>query len=223
MIRTILISVMCFLILNSVNSQALIATSAHPDATANHNQRKIIRDDFGNIFVVFIDTAGQGNVIKGVEYHSSAWGTPANIFDGFNPTIAISDDNTIYLVYESNDSISEIRYTSTLDFITWTPAITISDTSYKCYLPVADVDSSAGLNIFWTRKIDSLNESIVYARIINDTLNNQLIIDTKSEINDIAIANHLNYGNDVLIFAVQHNQDSINYFISYNFPGPFGL
>ena len=48
-----------------ITAQTIIATSNHPGATSNHNQRKIVRDSVDNIYVVFMDFYNQESKIKG--------------------------------------------------------------------------------------------------------------------------------------------------------------
>ena len=52
--RNLIIINLIFLLQTFVlQAQTLIATSKHPEATANHNQRKIVRDTADNIYVVY--------------------------------------------------------------------------------------------------------------------------------------------------------------------------
>lgn len=209
--KKILIIGTLLLFICDVYSQTLIGTSYNPEATSNHNQRKIVRDSSENIYVVFTDTANQESVIKGVKYEISSglWNNATFLFDGNNPTLSISRNGKIHLTYESNDSISRIIHTSTYDFDVWTPLVLLSDTLIISTIPVADVDSSGKLNVLWIEKNETINNSLIYAGILNDTLAQRISITTKNEINDIAIANHLQYVNDELIFAIQFNVDSI--------------
>ncbi len=211
-----LIYAVIFLTAININAQTLIATSNHPEATANHNQRKIVRDSSDNIYIVFVDTSNQENIIKGVMYDSitGQWNNASYIIDGNNPTLSIGENDQIHLVFESNDSITKIRHISSFDFSNWTSGIVISDTTIKSEHPVADIDSSGNLNVFWVQNNDSLNESLIYAYINGDTLVDIKQITTKDEINDIAIANHLQYVKNDLFFAIQFEQDSLQFFIS---------
>jgi len=208
--KILIIGTLIFLICDSY-SQTLIGTSYNPEATANHNQRKIVRDSFENIYIVFTDTANQESIIKGVKYETSSglWDNATVLFSGNNPTLAIGKNGKIHLTYESNDSISRIIHTSTYDLNVWTPLDCISDSSIVSTLPVSDVNSSGKLNVFWIEKNGIIDNSLIYANVINDTLSQRVSIVTKNEINDVAIANHLQYINDELIFAIQYNVDSI--------------
>ena len=87
-------------------AQTLIATSNHTQATANHNQRKIVRDSDENIYVVFVDWVDQQNVVKGVSYDRSAqqWGDPFFIAQGTNPTLAITADDHIHLLMQTQST-----------------------------------------------------------------------------------------------------------------------
>ncbi len=200
-----------------IQAQTLIAISLSSTATANHNQRKIVRDSLQNIFVVFTDSVNHQMMIKGVKYNktTSQWGSFMNITNGNNPTLSISKSGRIHLVYETNDSISKIKHTSSSDFITWSTEIIISDSVFKSKLPVADIDSIGSLNVFWKQRNTNLSESLIYASINDDTLTNRKIVTTKSEIEDIAIANHLQYIKNDLFFAIQFT-DSVQFFRSEN-------
>lgn len=199
-----------------IQAQTLIATSLSSNATANHNQRKIVRDSLQNIFVVFTDSVNQQMMIKGVKYdkNTSQWGSAINITNGNNPTLSISKSGRIHLVYETNDSISKIKHTSSSDFITWSTNIIISDTNFKSKLPVADVDAMGILNIFWKQENTNLSESLIYSKINGDILINRKIVTTKNNILDIAVANHLQYIDNDLFFAIQFNNDSVQFFRS---------
>lgn len=199
-------------------SQTLIGTSYSSDATANHNQRKLVRDSSENIYVVFTDTANQESVIKGVKYQISSglWSNETILFNGNNPTISISKNGKIHLTYESNDSVTRIMNVSTYDFNAWSYPLCLSDTLTKNYLPVADVDSSGKLNVLWIEKNGALSNTLIYAEIVNDTLLNRITVTTRNVINDVTIANHLQYYNNVLLFAIQFNADSILFFRTSN-------
>lgn len=209
--KTLLIFGTLIFLTCNLYSQTLIGTSYNPEATSNHNQRKIVRDSSENIYVVFTDTANQECIIKGVKYDISfgLWNNETILFSGNSPTLSISKSGKIHLIFESNDSISRIIHTSTYDFDVWTPLVCLSDTLEISILPVADVDSSGNLNVFWIEKNVMMTNSLLYANVINDTLSQRNIITTKNEIEDVAIANHLKYFNDELFFAIQFNVDSI--------------
>ncbi len=212
--KIIIIGMLLFAIIDA-NTQTLIATTSNPEATANHNQRKIVRDTSGKIYIVFTDSLNQECVIKGIKYDSlTGWSNATYLFNGTNPTLSINKDGKIYLIYESNDSISKIMYTGTTDFLSWITPVTLSDTSIKSTSAVADVDSMSKVNVFWIEKNSPLNNTLVYAGIVNDTLSQKINVVTKNEISDIAIANHLQYANNDLFFAFQFNVDSIVFFKS---------
>lgn len=208
--KILIIGTLAFLICD-LYSQTLIGTSYNPEATANHNQRKIVRDSSENIYVVFTDTANQESIIKGVKYDKSSglWNNAIILFNGKNPTLSISKKGQIHLTYESNDSISRIAHSSTYDFNVWTPSVCLSDSSKISILPVADVDSSGKLNVLWIEKNGIIDNSLIYAMVTKETLTQRANILAKHKINDIAIANHLQYVNDELFFAIQYNVDSI--------------
>jgi hypothetical protein len=199
-----------------IPAQTLIATSNFTHATANHNQRKIVRDMADNVYVVFVDSTEQGKTIKGVKFEESTgiWSDVINIVKGSNPTLSISSIGKIHLVFESDDSIVKIKHMSSPDLLNWTTENVISDSAFSSVYPVSDIDLSGNLNVFWFEKNDSLSMSLIYARLNEDTLSMKKMITTKSEIEDIAIANHLQYYSDVLIFSIQFSQDSIQFFRS---------
>ena len=195
------------------NAQSLIASSKHAGATLNHNQRKIVRFPTDDIFVVFVDWVDGENVIKGVMHDGSTgqWNEAFIITVGYNPSLAIADVFSweIHLLYETNDTIKKIKHMHSPDFINWSQSHVISDPSFSATMPVADIDKSGNLNIFWIEPNGYLSESLVYARIFEDSLVDRKIITTKVNIDDIAIANHLQYESDDLFFAIQHTQDSL--------------
>ncbi|HBS86313.1 MAG: hypothetical protein A2W91_09595 [Bacteroidetes bacterium GWF2_38_335] len=200
------------------NSQTLIGTSYSPDATANHNQRKIVRDSAEKIFVVFVDTFNLENVIKGVwlNIETGDWSSELMICSGFNPTISISEEGTKHLVYESNDSLTRIMYINSENFIDWGTPVELSNSLLVSRLPVADVDSSGNLNILWIQENEDMTESLIYRNVLNGTLSDPITVTTKSEIIDIAIANHLDYYDDNLYFAIQFDGDSLHFFRTDN-------
>jgi hypothetical protein len=216
--KKLLVSVVVLFLTGNIQAQTLIATSLCPEATANHNQRKIVRDGlFSDLkYMVYADSLDGVPVIKGVAYYpfTGQWSSPEIITEGCNPTLAISSNGNVHLVFESNDPLPVIRYTSSDDFLQWTPTITISDPLYGSRLPVADVDSSDRLNVLWIQKNDGPTESLMYAGIRDDTVIDRKCIATKDEVEDVAIANHLKYCNNNLIFAIQFNQDSLQFFKS---------
>ncbi|MCF8357277.1 MAG: T9SS type A sorting domain-containing protein [Prolixibacteraceae bacterium] len=201
-----------------IHAQTLIATSSSADATANHNQRKIVRDSLDNVYVVFTDSTEQGIFIKGVWLNRelNLWSDVTQIMNGANPSLAISKNGKFNLVYESNDSLKQICFASSWDFLDWTTPLEISESGKKNHLPVCDCDSAENLNVFWIKDLSSSSQSLMYACIIEDTLNIRKSITTKSVINDIAVANHLqNFKND-LLFSIHFAEDSLQFFWSEN-------
>ena len=198
-----------------INAQTLIATSNSSVATANHNQRKIVRDSSDNIYIVFVDSSNNENVIKGVVFDKIAeqW-NQVSITNGNNPTLYVDKNGKIHLVFESNNYTTRIMHSSSMDFSNWTSNIVLSDTATKSEHPVADIDSAGNLNLFWIQENSSSNESLIYAYINSDTLVESKSVTTKNEINDIAIANHLLFFRNELFFAIQFNQDSLQFFRS---------
>ena len=193
------------------STQTLIGETLDPQATANHNQRKIVRDTGDNIFVVYTDIMENESVIKGVKYESSSglWNNGTVLFPGKNATLAIGEDAVIHLNYESNDSITRIIHSTSDDFINWSTPLCLSDTMLKSTLPVSDIDSSGRLNVLLIEKNGVSRHSLVYAGLVNEQISQRSVVATKNEINDIAIANHLQYGNDELFFGIQYNADSV--------------
>jgi hypothetical protein len=212
--KLILVLACCFFFCEAF-SQALIATSLNPDATANHNQRKIVRDIDDNIFVVFTDLSVQESIIKGVKFNvtSQSWGEPSFITEGNNPTIAISLDGKLHLVYVSNDELSRIKYISSNDFINWSEPLLISDPQMQTRLPVADVDGSNRLNILWIQEYEDI-DSLFYAGKLNEDVIKKSVFGRENII-DVSIANHLNYENNVLHFGLRFDADSVLFFYTY--------
>lgn len=197
-------------------AQTLIATSNLTQATANHNQRKIVRDSDENIYVVFVDWVDQQNVVKGVSYDRSAqlWSDPFFIAYGTNPTLAITADDHIHLIMQANTAPEAILHLQSNDFINWSSVDTISSPGEISYLPVADIDASGKLNVMWRQQNDDYTRSVIYAAVVDGEPVVPQTVLTKTFIDDIAIANHLQYVDDNLFFAVHFNQDSVGFFLS---------
>ncbi len=205
-----------FLLSISIAGQTLIATTNHTYATANHNQRKIVRDSADNVLVIYVDYINQESQIKGLvlDRATQQWGIPFLIIAGTNPTLAISSDDQIYLLYQSNGSNPEIRLVKSTDFQNWSEPLLISETGSKSYVPIADVDSAGNLNTFWKQINPDLTSSLIYARILGGQVAERKIVFTKAEINDYAIANHLMYMSNRLFFALQWAGDSTGFYYS---------
>lgn len=213
--KLIIISLLAGITVN-LYAQTLIATSHDDYATAHNNQRKIVRDSADNVYVVYTDWVNQHHIIKGVWLNrtTNEWSEPFDIVEGRNPTLAISADNQIHLVCRTDEDTSRIIHSRTTDFTTWQPFTVISDTLHRCVVPVADIDGSGKLNIFWRQYTENDTKSLVYACILDDSLVQRKIVLTKNEINDVAVANHLLYYNNNLLFAIHFDTDSLQFFIS---------
>lgn len=203
--------VVLIIVLFEVKAQTLIATSTYSRATANHSQRKIVRDSLDNVYVVFVDSTEQGKIIKGVWLNrtTNKWNEATKIFDGNNPSLSINKRGQFYFVFESNDSKREIYFTSSWDFSNWTQPIKLSEIQTDNKIPVCDTDSTGRLNVIWIQNNANLSQSLIYACVSEDTLTFRKTITTKNEINDVAIANHLQNSNDDLHFSAEFSSDSI--------------
>jgi hypothetical protein len=213
--KTIICLLLLYLVIN-LDAQTLIATSHSNEATANHNQRKIVRDSLDNVYVVFADSTEQGKIIKGLwlNRQSKEWSPAVEIAEGTNPTLSVNKYGKFSLIYESNDSLAVICYTSSLDFSNWTPVQKLSDGNYDCSLPLSDCDSSGKFNVFWIKTHPDSRQSLMFASLTDDTLSLRKTITTKPVINDIAIANHLRNLDDVILFSFQYSNDSIPFLSS---------
>jgi hypothetical protein len=194
-------------------SQTLIATSNSSEATANHNQRKIVRDSLENVYVVFVDSTDQGNLIKGLWMNNQTdiWSSVSEITKGTNPSISIDKFGKFNLVYESNDSNKIIMYLSSMDFTNWTEDQQLSDPSFNCQLPICESDSDAKLSVFWIKNLNNSKQTLIYANILDNIINLKKSIITKSTIKDIAIASHLQNFNNEIIFSLQFDDDSLQF------------
>jgi len=208
---------------NNLFSQTLIATSNHSDATANHNQRKIVRDSDDNIYVVFVDYVDQQNVVKGLIFDDALqqWGDAFFIAAGTHPTLAISLDDKMHLLLQTNNAPEAILHLQSDNFTSWLPPDAISYPGEFSSLPVADVDSTGRLNVLWKQQNDDYTESLMYAAISNTEPLERKTVFTKTQISDIAIANHLQYVDNVLFFALQYNLDSMAFFVSEDWMNSF--
>jgi hypothetical protein len=197
-----------------LNAQVSLG-EAPGDVSVNHNQRLIVRDSGEGKFVAFpyfFDDVG------GIMYNDSIgdWSELFIITAGKSPTLAISDNNQIHLIYETLDEPTQIRYRNSWDFTNWSDEIILSDTNFRCFTPIADVDSSNTLNVFWIQDNTDSTQSLIYAMCNDGNLVERKTVLTKNEIHDLAMANHLQYYTDELYFAIQYNQDSVRFYHSSN-------
>lgn len=210
-----------FLLNLNVSAQTLIATSNYYDATANSNQRKIVRDYDDNVYVVFTDIEEDVNIIKGVNYdvESDEWSETEIIAVGQSPTLAIGFNDKIHMVYESNDfSHNKIMYIASDDFISWTDPVELSNNPVYCQYPVADIDSIGVLNVFWIQDYSYL----IYCNVLNDSISEPILVVTiNGFINEIAIANHLQYYLNDLFFGISYSWDSVQFFRSSDYLNTF--
>ncbi|MFA9392095.1 MAG: T9SS type A sorting domain-containing protein [Prolixibacteraceae bacterium] len=201
-----------------IEAQTLIATSNLFEATANHNQRKIVRDSLYNVYIVYVDSTDQGKIIKGLWLNNQTnnWSSTTEITAGTNPSLSINKFGRFNLLFESNDTVKMILQSSSTDFINWTTTQKISDPDYYCQLPICDSDSSGNFNVFWIKNTDNSKQSLMYASILDNEIIAKKLITTKSKISDVAIANHLQNNDDDLIFSFQFDEDSLQFFSSKN-------
>ncbi len=207
----------CTILFSSgIIAQTLIATSNIDWATSYHSQRKIVRNAEDQIYVVFTDFMDSHRVVKGVMLNADQgeWNTPEPITAGTFPTLAISELGKIHLIYRSNDEVRKIMHMSSDDFFEWTEPIILNDSGGSCTIPVADIDSSGNLNVFWIQENIETGKDLVYCRVNGDTVSDRKTIATKEDIYDIAIANHLQYLNDEIFFALHFTSDSLQFFWS---------
>jgi hypothetical protein len=203
-------------LLMAIGLNAQVSLGEAPgDVSVNHNQRLIVRDSGEGKFVAFPYFSDD---IGGIMYNDSIgdWSELFIITAGKSPTLAISDNNQIHLIYETLDEPTQIRYRNSWDFTNWSDEIILSDTSFRCFTPIADVDSSNTLNVFWIQDNTDSTQSLLYAMCIDGNLVERKTVLTKNEIKDLAMANHLQYYTDELYFAIQYNQDSVRFYHSYN-------
>ncbi len=195
--------IICLLFSVCMQGQTLIATSHCIDATANKNQRKIVRDTLDNVYVVYHDSLDGNMVVKGLflNRETETWSESVVICNGKNPTIAISRDCKFFLIYETNDIVPMVAYISSFDFIQWTEELIISEGSIPCRFPIADVDSAGNVHVFWQKIYNpSLYDHLLeYARLVEDTVQKTELIEGVS---DCAMACHLQYGNNTVYFAI---------------------
>ncbi|MBP7076780.1 MAG: hypothetical protein KBB11_07010, partial [Bacteroidales bacterium] len=161
---------MCLLFSVCTQGQTQIATSHCIDATANKNQRKIVRDTLDNVYVVYHDSLDGNMVVKGLflNRETETWSEPVLICNGKNPTFAISRGCKFFLIYETNDIVPRVAYRSSMDFSTWTEELIISEGSIPCRFPIADVDSAGNVHVFWQKIYNpSLYDHLLeYARLV---------------------------------------------------------
>jgi hypothetical protein len=198
-------------------SQTQIAVSNHPEATANGNQRKIVRNMNDQVFVVFGDVVNDTSRIMGISNTAefTQWTEPAEICTGKNPTLVLCHedwDEWFGLIYENPGSPQQIVYRYSEDFEEWSEPVLLSDPLSDSRLPVADVDSSGCVNVLWIEK--EVQEHLVYAQLNADTLTERFTVVSSDSICNIAIANHLQYFKDDLFFGLHTYPDTLLFYLS---------
>ncbi|MBN2000479.1 T9SS type A sorting domain-containing protein [candidate division KSB1 bacterium] len=82
----------------------IIGYSNSPAATAKNNGRRIVRDSNDNLVVFYQDMENDRPVIKIVKSQSGEkWSEPQFFAHGWEPSAAISQDDTVYIVYASEN------------------------------------------------------------------------------------------------------------------------
>jgi hypothetical protein len=199
------------------NGQSHIATTQSENAIINHNQRKLVRDSNDNMYVAFIDIEENINIIRFVSYDllSDSWELSDQFLYGKNPSLAISRENEIHLVYESNDSLNTILYSRMQQSGEWSSSIIISDSIHKNILPVADIDSASVTHIVWIK--DGIDVDVVkYTNIKGDIISEVQTLYTDTIITDITIATDLHYhNNDVFVSYSTNNEIHFQYSKDY--------
>ncbi|PLX25669.1 MAG: hypothetical protein C0599_00305, partial [Salinivirgaceae bacterium] len=186
----------------ALNAQTLIATTKDPNAIANHNQRKIVRANGSDKFVVFTDSSENGPVIKGVKYEEG-WGEPFILAEGKNPSLGFHY-NQYSLAFEREDSVRKIYLSVAYDDFEWSDPICISDTILDCRNP--QITSFYTLS-YIQKNIDG-TESLKEA-YYGFKKNKSQTIFNRDTIIDYAIAENLSLMDDYSLFAIQFDNDSI--------------
>lgn len=197
----------------------MFATSHCNSATANHNQRKIVRYFDDIIYIVYQDIVQDSNIIKFINYNinTHTWSSPVILFNGKNPSLSINSNGELSLVYESDDSLSSILYSNMSPSGTWSIPDTISDGNNRNIIPVADVDSLGTIHIVWIEDSTDLDK-VKYLNIIEDTINDIHILYTDSVISDVSVATNLQYwGNDVFVTFYIENKNMIHFLCSKDY------
>lgn len=205
------LSLLLMLIISSIsiNAQTLIATSKSPNATANHNQRKIVRYFEEQILVVYEDIKDGVPTIMGVKYNglSDVWSEPYSIVEGVNPTLVGINEINPNLIYQTLDPISRINRFKNPDSIEIGEIYTISDTAKVCKMPVADC-----IYAFWVQENEDGTESLISSSVFGEnSYMSMKCLAKKNTIDDISVANDLmeqEFPLDVYV-AFQYNNDSI--------------
>ncbi len=216
--KKIIILLLLGILIMDAHAQTLIATTGVQFATYGHNQRKIVRDNQENIYVVFSGYEHPSYVIKGVKFdaQTSMWSDPFTITEGIRPSIAITEgpDCKFHLICTSLDSVRQIRYVSSDNFLNWEQATILSDEDYYSTYAIADIDSAGMLNIIWHQENPDTTESLIYAKVSEGAVLERKAIITKASISDYAIANHLQYTTNDLFWGLSYNEDSVEFFHS---------
>ncbi|MCX6256546.1 MAG: T9SS type A sorting domain-containing protein [Bacteroidia bacterium] len=210
---TLILICLSLLVSGFASGQTLVGKSFSKYATANHNQRKIVRVSTGDIYLTYQDSSEMGYFIRMAKYDSIAgtWSQADSLFPGSCPTMAVSADDNLFIAYLKADS--------TICFVQkttggWTSPVTVSQPNTTNRLPVADVSQNGLLHIIWIETGSTGLESVVYS---NSTLagNVKTIFSDTAHvgINDVAIANSLLYTDDCIYFVYSLDNGYISGFM----------
>jgi hypothetical protein len=212
--KRLVFSFMVFVFAASAYTQTIIATVQSSNATANHNQRKIVRDYDHHIYVFYQDFVAGAWGIYQVVYDSvtSNWSTPEYLVAGNNPAAAIGFTDSIFLTYRSNDENGKIMLMKKAPGGNWLLPVQISVAdSLDNVLPVTDVDMEEKVLVSWIERGNPDDKVMFYK---NGQVNELYSSDS---ISDLSLSTCLQWTIDINVFlALEESGNSVKFFSFIN-------
>ncbi|RME86813.1 MAG: hypothetical protein D6785_02765 [Planctomycetota bacterium] len=126
-------------------------------------QPAIALDSSGNPHVVW----RQSGKIMYSSFNGTSWSTPIDISNGstvgWNPHIAVQENNQIYVVWQNDNTGNTEIYFNKFNGTSWTGVQNISSTSAASYGPQIALDPSGALYVVWQEGNSGYNSEIYYA------------------------------------------------------------
>lgn len=194
-----------------VSAQSYVVTSASANALANHNQRKLVRDNLNRVHLIYEDMESDTSIIKYIysPLGQMEWSSPFLVTNGFNPSLAIGRENEMSVVFQSNGNYSSILLSTQKGDGSWTVPVPVLETGRNQKLPVADYDSSGRLNIVWIEEIVCGPDIIRYIRMGEQGMEVDTILVGDRDITDVAVATNLQYSSNRVYFTYQSKDNCI--------------
>jgi hypothetical protein len=167
---------LCFLFFVANYADALtsdgiiIGYAKHPEATAYNNGRRIVRTSADRRIVVYQDSSENRPVVMCVYSDDGIhWSKPAIVAHGSFPSVAVADNDYVYLVssLEGNTGIG-ILYSKN-GALTWENGTEIRPAgALACRYPVVEATRNAVHTVWQQQSISTQNERICYQQFNKD-------------------------------------------------------